>query len=83
MGFRIEYAADYHTDQPHVLDFSKLPNEAHQVLHARRLLRLVQSVLGGHVSGCACTRVCYMIPACFCVLASVHALAGENGPGLG
>jgi hypothetical protein len=28
---RIEYAADYHSDRPHELDWNKLPNETEQV----------------------------------------------------
>lgn len=41
-----EWAADYHTDQPHVLDFSKLPNEEQQQAFVEDHLRALLVGLG-------------------------------------
>jgi len=41
-----EWAADYHTEEPHVLDFSKLPNLQEQQLFVEAYLRALLTKLG-------------------------------------
>lgn len=41
-----EWAADYHTDEPHVLDFSKLPDPQQQYLFVEAYLRAVLTKAG-------------------------------------